>query len=294
MSDRLPPGDPNRGDLLAAGASAVVRAYLDQAAHGHARKRFGQHFLVSDSVLDRIVAAAGVGEGTPVLEIGPGPGALTAALLRAGAAVTAVELDRDCVDWLTRAFPRSGEDGSAFPAAGELRLVSGDAAALDLAPLLAPGTVHASNLPYNVGTRILMRLLGEPTVVRHVVMLQREVAERLWAPVGDRKRGSLSAAVQARAEVSRVCRVPPGSFRPPPKVDSAVALLEPRGRALPDGLDALLKEAFGAPRKTVRNNLRGRFGERLDDVLRQAGVDPTGRPAAVPTDAWIALADLAS
>ena len=246
---------------------------------GGARKRFGQHFLASDGVIERIVAAAGISPGDPVLEVGPGPGVLTAALVRAGAQVTAVELDRDCASHVSALLPM-------------VRVVQGDAASLDLGPLLpGSGWRCVSNLPYNVGTRILLRLLDhQPPLERLVLMLQREVALRLWAPPGDRARGSLSVAVQARAEVSRVCKVPPGAFLPPPKVESAVVLLRPRtGEPVPAGLDAVLRAAFAAPRKTLRNNLRAAWGPAAEQAMADAQVSPGARPAELDLDAWLRL-----
>ncbi|NOY26617.1 MAG: ribosomal RNA small subunit methyltransferase A [Oligoflexia bacterium] len=260
---------------IPATAAAVLRQWS-----GGARKRFGQHFLVSDGIIDRIVAAAEISPGDSVLEIGPGPGVLTAALLRAGAVVTAIELDRDCATHVAGLFPQA-------------RVVQGDATTLSLADLgVGPGWRCVSNLPYNVGTRILLRLLDQAAPLsRLVLMLQREVAERILAPPGDRKRGSLSVAVQARAQVSRVCRVSPGAFRPPPRVDSAVLLILPRPPAqVPPGLDELLRLSFASPRKTLRNNLRPAWAEDTVPRLLQAGVDPGLRPAMVDLDAWRRLA----
>lgn len=260
---------------LPATAAQVLRLWP-----GGARKRFGQHFLASDGIVERILVAAELRPGQPVLEIGPGPGVLTAALLRAGAQVTAVELDRDAVLHL----------GGLLP---QVRLVQADACQVDLDPLLpGAGWICVSNLPYNVGTRILMRLLDhQPPLTRLVLMLQREVAERLWAPPGDRKRGSLSVAVQARAEVRRVCKVPPGAFVPPPKVESAVVLLVPHADPdLPADLDSVLRAAFAAPRKTLRNNMRAAWGDAGEAALAQAGVDPGARPADLDLPAWRALA----
>lgn len=258
--------------------AAPTTTELLRAFQGRARKRFGQHFLASDGVIDRIVDAAGVGEGSRVLEIGPGPGVLTAALLRAGAQVTAIELDRDCAAHIRSVLP-------------SVRLVEGDATAVDLADLLdGDGWRCVSNLPYNVGTRILMQLLDQPDRFdRHVLMLQREVGERMLAPPGDRKRGSLSVAVQARAEVERVTRVPPGAFRPPPKVDSVVLRLQPHAEPPPPGLDDLLRVAFRAPRKTLQNNLKALLGDRTAGILDDLGLSGRARPAELDLAAWVAL-----
>ncbi len=251
-------------------AAALVRAY-----EGRARKRFGQHFLVSDGIIARIVAAAELGPSVHVVEIGPGPGVLTAALLATGARVSAVELDRDCAAHIRASFP-------------DVELVEGDAATVPL-PVGDEPWVCVSNLPYNVGTRILMRLLDlERPPQRLVLMLQREVAERLVAPVGSRQRGSLSVAVQARAAGRRLFRVPPGAFSPPPKVESAVVLLTPRGVPLPPGFDALLRAGFAMPRKTLRNNLRASFG---DAATALSGELSGRRPAALSVEQWQTLAE---
>ena len=159
---------------------------------GQARKRFGQHFLAAEGIVRRIVALGGVGPGSKVLEIGPGLGVMTELLLETGATVVAVELDRDMAAINRERFG----DNPRF------RLVEADAAAIsDWSALLGgPGWTVVANLPYNVGTTILLSLLREPaTFGRVVVMVQREVALRLVAPAGDRDRGSLSVFVEARA-----------------------------------------------------------------------------------------------
>lgn len=261
---------------LPATAAEVLRAWP-----GGARKRFGQHFLASDGIVARIVEAAALSPGVAVLEIGPGPGVLTAALLRAEADVVAVEIDRDCFAHTQVLLPGG-------------RFVYGDALSVDLNALVSgPQARCVSNLPYNVGTRILLRLLErDPPFERLVLMLQREVGERLLAPPGDRQRGSLSVAVQARARVERVCRVPPGAFHPPPKVESVVLRLWPHPRPPSPALDGLLKLGFAAPRKTVRNNLRAALGEeRADAMLAAAAVPGEARPAVLDLPQWARLTD---
>lgn len=262
-------------------------AQILKALQGRARKRFGQHFLASQSIVDQIVATAQVGEGDPILEIGPGLGVMTDRLLAAGGAVTAVELDRDLADYLTERFP-------------ELTLVRGDAAKQDWGTLLKGGGWKCiSNLPYNVGTRIVTELVRRPeTFSRLVVMVQREVAERMVAGPGDRKRGSLSVHMEAWARCRLALRVKPGAFHPPPKVDSAVVDIQLRpaplvGEAEPDVFQAVVRAGFAAPRKAVHNPLRRAFGAvDVKRALHDAGVTPMARPGTLSLEQWGHIATL--
>lgn len=261
--------------------SALIRAY-----EGRARRRFGQHFLVSETVIEKTAAAVELGPGDHVLEIGPGLGVLTDALLATEAQVLAVELDRNMAAFLRN---RLGDHP-------RFTLIEADAAKVDWAPLLGDGRWrHASNLPYNVGTRILTELLGFSQIDRHVVMLQREVAQRVLAPAGHRQRSSLGLFVEARAEASQVCKVPPGAFRPPPKVHSAVVRLDCRPHpdlaVSPQALERLGRKAFASPRKTIRNNLRQAYGgSAADAALQAAEVLPGARPGTLPLGVFSALA----
>jgi len=260
-------------------------AQLLKALEGRARKRFGQHFLASVGVVQKIVRVAEVEQGDKVLEVGPGLGVLTEALLGAGADVTAIELDRDLIDFLTERLP-------------EVRLIEGDATEVDLDAILQ-GERHrvVANLPYNVGTRIITGMLARPDLFdRLVVMVQKEVAQRLVAPVGDRKRGSLSVFVEARAEAKIRIKVPPGAFHPPPKVHSAVVELKLHSEARTGGVDVahfdhVVRLACSAPRKTVRNALRSKYGaEVVDSALNQAGVDGRARASTLDLAAFQKLA----
>ena len=261
---------------------------LRQLQHGHARKRFGQHFLASEGVLRRIVEAAGVGPGDRVVEIGPGLGGLTECLLEAGCEVLAVELDRDLADFLRdRLGDRPG-----------FSLLEQDAMTVDWSEVLSGhGWSCVANLPYNVGTPLVTGLLRHPGRIRQlVVMLQKEVAERMVAPAGDRKRGSLSVYCESRATGRVVVKVPPGAFLPPPKVASAVIQLtlrdEPATGGLdPDAFEAVVQAGFKSPRKTLRRTLGDRYG-RSDALaaLEGAGVDGTTRPAALGLEDWTRVA----
>lgn len=256
-----------------------------KAIDAHARRRFGQNFLASEGVIAGIVRAAGLRPGQRVLEIGPGLGAMTRALLAAEVDLTVVELDRDLAghlrDWLGGS-PR-------------LRIVEGDAARQDWSTLLGGGRTVlpddekiavVANLPYNVGTTILTGLLALPGLFSHLVlMLQKEVAERVVAPPGDRARGSLSAYCEARAARRVALKVPPGAFVPAPKVHSAVLRLDLYPAPLTEGLSPALVErvtrvAFAQPRKTVRRCLADALDPALADAaLAAAFVPSSARPA---------------
>lgn len=266
-----------------------------KALGAHARRRFGQNFLASEGVISGIVRAAELKPGQRVLEIGPGLGAMTRALLEAGADLTVVELDRDLAghlrDWLG-ACPR-------------LRIIEGDALRQDWGALFNvpegglpddEKIVVVANLPYNVGTTILTTLLASPNIFsRLVLMLQREVADRIIAQQGDRDRGSLSVYCEARASRRVALKVPPGAFVPPPKVHSAVLDLRLFPVAALDGeppeaVEALLRVAFSQPRKTLRRCLADHYGvERADLALLVAQVDGGLRPTELRLTQAIAL-----
>lgn len=251
-------------------------ASLLKALEQRAKKRFGQHFLASTSVVRQIVAVSEVVPGLPVLEIGPGLGVLTEALLAAGADVTAIELDRDMASFIRERLP-------------EVNLVEADGAAVDFGEVLESKQWRCvANLPYNAGTKMITRMLERPDRFdRLVVMVQREVAERLVAPAGDRKRGSLSVFTEARAK-ARICiRVPPGAFHPPPRVHSAVVELKLRpepdvGEAPVEVFDSVVRALFVQPRKTIRNNLASRLDRAaVDAVLERLEIDGRRRPATL-------------
>ena len=258
-------------------------------AHGLlAKKSFGQHFLLDLNITRKIARLAAPLEGRAVIEVGPGPGGLTRALLEAGAAVIAVEKD-------ARFLPLLGE--LAAVAEGRLTLVEADALKVDEAELLArhapglPARVVA-NLPYNVGAPLLVKWLQQAQLFESLaLMFQKEVAERIAAPVGSGAYGRLGVISQAVAEVEIVMSLPARAFTPPPKVESAVVRLTPRrDRPSPERLAALervTQAAFGQRRKMLRSSLKVLGGEAL---CAAAGIDPGLRAEAVPVDGFLELA----
>jgi len=274
---------------------ATVHALL--ADHGiHPKKSLGQNFLVDANIARRIVGLAGVEDGSRVLEIGPGLGSLTLALCAQGAQVVAVELDARLAGVLVSVLDQAG-------VAEQVQVEVADANRVDLEGLLAglrsgaPGPVTCvSNLPYNVAVPVVMRLLEDvPSVTRIVVMVQREVGERIAAKVGDEQYGAVSVKVAYFAEAALVGKVPPSVFVPRPKVDSALVRLE-RREAPPvdvpseDALFGLVRAGFAQRRKMLRRSLSGLLGDRATAVLDAAGVEPTARAEELDLDAWAAVA----
>jgi 16S rRNA (adenine1518-N6/adenine1519-N6)-dimethyltransferase len=268
------------------------------ARHGFTfRKAFGQNFLVDTNVLRRIVEAAELGPSKGALEIGPGIGALTEQLARAAGRVTAIELDH-------RLIPILEELLATY---GNVEIVQGDALKLDLKRLIAErfaGLERVSvvaNLPYYVTTPILMKLLEDRLPLEHiVVMVQKEVAERMTAPPGGKDYGSLSVAVRYFAEPEIICAVPRTVFVPPPNVDSAVVRLRLRNRPPVDVRDEALffrvvHAAFAQRRKTLANNLTALLGkERRQEAAAlplSCGIDPGRRGETLSLEEFAALAN---
>ena len=255
-------------------------------AHGlWAKKSFGQHFLLDLNITRKIARLAEVGDGDVVIEVGPGPGGLTRALIETGARVVAVEKDE-------RFRPLLEELAAASD--GRLSLVFGDALTADEAALAEGRPAHlVSNLPYNVGTPLLIKWLTGPwTPASLTLMFQKEVADRITAPAGDDAYGRLGVVAQATCVARPVLDVPARAFTPPPKVDSAVVRLEPRSdRPAPARLDALqmlTAAAFGQRRKMLRSSLKAVGGEAL---VASAGLDPAARAEVIPVEGFLALAD---
>ena len=247
------------------------------------KRSLGQNFVVEPNTVRRIAELAGVGVGDRVVEVGPGLGALTLALLETGAEVTAVEIDDVLVDVLEEV---AGDHGS-------LRIVHADAMGVDWESLLGAGPwTLVANLPYNVSVPLVCDLLDDvPAIVRLVVMVQLEVADRLVASPGDDAYGLPSVKVAYHAEARKVGRVPPSVFLPRPRVDSALVDVvrrpEPLVAADPEVLFRLVRAGFAHRRKMLRGALRGIVDEA---GLVAAGVDPTLRAEDLDLAQWAAIA----
>ena len=276
---------------------ATVHALLD--AHGLRPKRsLGQNFLTDPNTARRVVALADLPAAAPVLEIGPGLGSLTLALLDAGHDVVALELDDRLADVL-RSVVADETDSSDGDADVRVRVESGDAMTVDLSALLEPPPsprACVSNLPYNVAVPVVVRLLEEAEAVERIlVMVQREVGERLAAGPGDPQYGAVSVKVAYFAEARVVGLVPPTVFVPRPKVDSALVRLHRRSEppvSVPsaDDLFTLVRAGFSQRRKMLRRSLAPVLGDATPDVLEAAGVAPTARAEALGLDDWAAVA----
>ena len=285
---------PGRARLDPLSVRRLLRDEGLRARHG-----LSQNFLADPDVLEALLDEAGTGPGDRVLEIGPGLGILTGALLDAGAAVTAVELDRRLAALLRERFDAAVATGLATAGSpGALVLVEGDALDQDLANLVPAPFRVVANLPYHITSPILHRLLGSaPRPDRMVLMVQWEVAERLAAPPG--RMSYLSVFVQYHATVRIVRRVPPEAFEPSPSVTSAVIVIEPYTRATrpvsaPDeaALWTLVQTGFRERRKMIRNVLARqlRIGQdRVDAALGTVGITGDRRPQTLSVGEWVGL-----
>ena len=256
------------------------------ARHGlSASKALGQNFILDRQLLARIAAIPGDLAGKPVYEVGPGPGGLTRALLDAGAKVTAVERDRRCI-------PALAELQEAF--SHQLRIIEADALPIDERDLVGDGANVVANLPYNIGTALLLKWLGGdwPAWWRSLtLMFQKEVAERIIAAPGTAAYGRLSVAAQWRARPSIAMTVKPSAFVPPPKVTSAVVHIVPA--EAPENVDSRVLEriteaAFGQRRKMLRSSLKPIAGAL--EALADLGIDPERRAETLSVDEFIDLA----
>ena len=261
------------------------------------RKRFAQHWLKSEKTLNQIVKAADLAQDR-VLEIGPGTGILTRSLLSTAQSVVAVEIDRDLCEKLAKQLGK----------VDNFLLVQGDILSMDLEEQLAafpkfqnPNKVVA-NIPYNITGPIIEKLLGRissPAAKPFdliVLLVQKEVAERLYAKPGSRAFGALSVRVQYLAECELICDVPAKAFYPPPKVDSAVVRLRPRmvePQAInPVYLEGLIKLGFSSKRKMLRNNLKGTIElDLLAQLLEKLQIKPQCRAEDLSVAEWVALSN---
>jgi 16S rRNA (adenine1518-N6/adenine1519-N6)-dimethyltransferase len=256
------------------------------ARHGlSASKALGQNFILDRQLLARVAAIAGPLDGQRVYEVGPGPGGLTRALLDAGARVVAVERDRRCI-------PALEELRQSF--ADRLQIIEGDALKLDERALVGEGAHVVANLPYNVGTALLLRWLGSdwpPWWRSLTLMFQKEVADRLVAAPGSDAYGRLSVAAQWRSAPHIAMIVNRSAFVPPPKVTSAVVHIVPK--AQPEGVDQTVLErltqaAFGQRRKMLRSSLKSMPGAL--EAAETIGVETQRRAETLSVDEWLALA----
>ncbi len=283
--------------------AAIVRRTLREAGL-RARHSLSQNFLADPDVLQAIIDEAAPRSGDRILEIGPGLGILTASLLAAGAAVTAVEVDRGLVRWLRTEHERELVAGGRDPSApGSLTLIQADALDLELTPVVPAPYAVVANLPYHITSPVLHRLLGAPPrPARLVLMVQREVAERISAAPGG---GSyLSVFCQYHARVRVAALVPASAFEPVPAVDSAVLVLEPwhdddpaSPRRLPPDVEGRLwrvvQAAFRERRKMLRNVLARQLpvgSTEVEAALAATAIDGTRRPQTLSVEEWVRLA----
>jgi 16S rRNA (adenine1518-N6/adenine1519-N6)-dimethyltransferase len=249
------------------------------------KKNLGQHFLHERGIIEKIVLAVDPQPGDALVEIGPGQGALTLPLLRQHGALTVIEFDRDLITPLME----------SAEGVGDLTIIHKDVLKVDFGKLAGEGRIRLiGNLPYNISTPILFHVLehAEAIIDMHF-MLQKEVVERMASEPGSKVYGRLSVMLQAVCRVIPLFDVPPGAFRPPPKVDSAVVRLLPKpaaevGISDPALFEALVRDAFGQRRKTLRNAVQALCTS--EDILA-AGLRPEARAEQLAVPEFIALAN---
>ena len=260
------------------------------------KRRFGQNFLIDRNVIDRIVQAVNPQSNETIIEIGPGRGALTSRLSKQAGRVLAIEFDRQLVSHLREQFAVSAN----------LEVIEADALAVNFCELIAPANTArvVANLPYNIGTAILQKLIEQRKCIADMtLMLQREVVDRIKAAPGSNERGYLSVFVEAYCEIEKLFDVSPQSFRPAPKVWSTVVRLRVRDRIAAEVKDEnllwqVVSAGFAHPRKTILNNLREapksiqellkkRGGASI--VLCDAGITPLRRAETFALEEWALL-----
>lgn len=262
------------------------------------RKRFAQHWLRSEKALDRIVQAAEISKSDRLLEIGPGTGNLTDKLLPLAESVVAVEIDRDLCQKLVKKLGNIEK----------FLLLQGDILSLNLDELLQPFPAFqnpqkvVANIPYNITGLILEKLLGtiaEPMTETYkliVLLLQKEVGERLYAKPGSKAYGGLSVRMQYLAKCKFICDVPASAFYPKPKVDSVVVKIQPQLTETPANnarkMDKFVKMGFANKRKMLRNNLKAVIErDRLTELLEQLNINPLCRAEDLSVTQWVALSN---
>jgi 16S rRNA (adenine1518-N6/adenine1519-N6)-dimethyltransferase len=249
-----------------------------------AKRRLGQHFLADPRILARIAAALEAGPGDSVLEIGPGPGGLTAELVKRAGRVIAIEKDREMIAPLREQFPG-------------VKVVQADALEVDWHSLVQGSFLVTGNIPYNITSPLLDKALLPPRPGRIVFLVQKEVADRVNATPGTPEYGALSVGVQVVARVERLFTIPAGAFRPRPKVDSALLRLTPLADPMVENGErirfrAVVVGLFGFRRKQMLRALRELTGwdaGRVGDVLEQVGIPQTARPEVVSPGAFVRL-----
>lgn len=257
-----------------------------------AKKALGQHFLLDLNLTRKIARAADIAEGDDALEIGPGPGGLTRALLESGARVTAVERDRRCIAALE-------EIAAAYP--GRLELVEADALHFDERAKLRAGAKIVANLPYNISTELLVKWLrlnheaAAPFWPSMALMFQKEVADRILAAPHSKTYGRLSVISQAAGAPKRAFDLPARAFTPPPKVASTVVTFAPVARVADfSAIERVTQAAFGQRRKMLRSSMKSLWGELAEERTMNAGVDPSARAEQIPVAGFLALAAIES
>ncbi|MFZ4516472.1 MAG: 16S rRNA (adenine(1518)-N(6)/adenine(1519)-N(6))-dimethyltransferase RsmA [Acidimicrobiia bacterium] len=267
-----------------------MRSLLNE--HGvQLTKALGQHFLADPNVARKIARLGECGSGSTVLEIGPGAGSLTEALVQTGAAVIALELDQRVIPVLEAVLRDIGAES-------QVQIVRGDVLQENLEALVGGRPASCiSNVPYNVATPVLIRMLTDaPSIRDGVVMVQREVAERWCASPATAAYGGVTVKIALFASTRIVGHIPPSVFLPPPKVDSSLVRFVRHDPILypnvsPKKLFSIIDAGFGQRRKTLGRALRSRFGDAAPELCVRAGIDPRARAETIPLEGWIALHD---
>jgi len=257
-----------------------------------AKKALGQHFLLDLNITRKIARIAEMSASDIALEIGPGPGGLTRALLESGAEVIAIERDARCIGALE-------EIAAVYPQ--RLIVIEGDAMRADERAIANGRSIKiVSNLPYNISTELLVKWLranhaGEtPLWSLMALMFQKEVADRILATPGSKTYGRLSVIAQAASRPSRAFNLPASAFTPPPKVESTVVIFRPAAAPLNDfrALEKVTQAAFGQRRKMLRSSMRSLWGDQAENLLFAADIDPTRRAEDLRVDEFLKLASI--